>query len=90
MEFNPDDTEEVKPRCRTSSPASSLQLPQQAGEPEVQRQSAAEFPILSISLAAGDEDLDAPTTYAWDEAIPRLEEVEDVARVVSSEAPTSG
>jgi hypothetical protein len=48
----------------------------------VQRQSAAELSILNLSLAAGDEDLDAPTTYAWDEAIPRLEEVEGVARVV--------
>jgi hypothetical protein len=70
-----------KPRCRTPSPASSRQLPQQAGEPEVQRQSAAEFPILNISLAAGDEDLAALTTYTRDEAIPRLVEVEGAARV---------
>ena len=55
----------------------------------MQRQSAAEFPVLSISLATGDEDLDAPTTYAWDAAIPRLVEGEGVVWS-SSEAPTSG
>ncbi|MDP8952789.1 MAG: efflux RND transporter permease subunit, partial [Actinomycetota bacterium] len=40
----------------------------------MRRQSAAEFPILTVSLAAEDGDLAALTTYARDQAIPRIEE----------------
>lgn len=80
VEFDLDtDTEEAEAEMQNA--IAGLQLPQQAGEPEVQRQSAGEFPILNISLAAGDENLAALTTYARDEAIPRLEEVEGVGRV---------
>ena len=35
----------------------SIQLPAQAGDPEVKSQSASQFPILSLSLAAEDRNL---------------------------------
>ncbi|HEX2098138.1 MAG TPA: efflux RND transporter permease subunit [Rubrobacteraceae bacterium] len=80
VEFDLDaDTEEAE--ADINDVLASLTLPQQAGEPEVRRQSAAEFPILNISLAAENGDLAALTTYARDEAIPRIEEVEGVGRV---------
>ena len=80
VEFDLDtDTEEAE--ADIQSALGGLALPQQAGEPEVRRQSAAEFPILTVSLAAEDGDLAALTTYARDEAIPRIEEVEGIGKV---------
>ncbi|TCJ20491.1 efflux RND transporter permease subunit [Rubrobacter taiwanensis] len=58
-----------------------VELPAQAQRPEVQELSAAEFPVMNVSLAAGDEDLVALTRYAEEEAIPLLESVEGVASV---------
>jgi len=79
-EFDLDaDTEEAE--ADINDALAGLTLPQQAGEPEVRRQSAAEFPILNISLAAENGDLAALTTYARDEAIPRIEKVEGVGKV---------
>jgi len=80
VEFDLDaDTEEAEADIQDA--LGGLSLPQQVGEPVVRRQSAAEFPILNISLAAENGDLVALTTYAQDEAIPRIEEVEGVGRV---------
>jgi multidrug efflux pump subunit AcrB len=80
VEFDLDtDTEEAE--ASMTDALAGLTLPQQAGEPEVRRQSAAEFPILNISLAAENGDLASLTTYARDEAIPRIEEIEGVGKV---------
>jgi multidrug efflux pump subunit AcrB len=75
------DTDVEEAEADIQSALGGLELPQQAGEPEVRRQSAAEFPILTISLAARDGDLAALTTYTRDEAIPRIEEVEGIRKV---------
>ena len=58
-----------------------IQLPSQAKDPEVKSQSASEFPILSLSLAAEDQDLADLTSYAEDEVVSSIEEVEGVASV---------
>ncbi|HEX2739885.1 MAG TPA: efflux RND transporter permease subunit, partial [Rubrobacter sp.] len=57
------------------------ELPSQAGEPEVKSQSASQFPILTLSLAARDKDLSGLTEYAEDEVVPSIEEVDGVASV---------
>jgi len=78
VEFGLDvDTEEAEREI--SSNLSGLSLPEQAGTPEINRQSASEFPILNVSLSAKDGDLARVTEYAEDEAIPRIEDVEGVA-----------
>jgi len=78
VEFGLDvDTEEAEREINSS--LSGLSLPEQAGPPEVNRQSASEFPILNVSLSAEDGDLARVTEYAEDEAIPRIEDVEGVA-----------
>src|ERR671920_2063713 len=52
-----------------------------AGDPEVESQSASEFPILSLSLAASEGDLADLTEYAEDEVVSSIEEVDGVASV---------
>ncbi|QIN77347.1 hypothetical protein GBA65_01160 [Rubrobacter marinus] len=79
-EFSLDaDTEEAE--AELQSAIEGVGLPEQALEPEVRRQSASEFPIMNVSLAAGDGDLAALTTYTEDEVVPRIEEVDGIGRV---------
>ena len=73
------DTEEAE--AELQSAIENVRLPDQAAEPEVRRQSASEFPIMNISLAAADGDLTALTSYTQDEVVPRLEEVDGIGRV---------
>ncbi len=78
VEFGLDvDTEEAEREINSN--LSGVALPEQAETPEVNRQSASEFPILNVSLSAKDGDLASVTRYAEDEAIPRIEDVEGVA-----------
>ena len=80
VEFDLDaDTEEAEADLQAA--LDGIQLPSQAGDPEVKSQSASQFPILSLSLAAGDQDLADLTSYAEDEVVPSIEEVEGVASV---------
>ncbi len=80
VEFELDaDTEEAESDLQAA--LDGIQLPSQAGDPEVKSQSASQFPILSLSLAAGDQDLADLTSYAEDEVVPSIEEVEGVASV---------
>jgi multidrug efflux pump subunit AcrB len=72
------DTKEAE--AELASVIDGVALPQQAEEPEVQSQSASEFPIMSVSLAAGKGELAELTDYARDEAVPLIEDVEGVAR----------
>ena len=72
------DTKEAE--AELASAIDGVALPQQAEEPEVQSQSASEFPIMSVSLAAGKGELAELTDYARDEAVPLIEDVEGVAR----------
>src|SRR5215211_1722053 len=58
-----------------------IQLPSQAKAPEVKSQSASQFPILSLSLAAENQDLADLTSYAEDEVVSSIEEVQGVASV---------
>ena len=71
------DTKEAE--TDVASALEGVALPQQALEPEVARQSFSQFPILNISLSAGDGDLARVTEYAENEAVPLIEEVEGVA-----------
>ena len=80
VEFDLDaDTEEAESDLQAA--LDGIQLPSQAGDPEVKSQSASQFPILSLSLAAGDQDLADLTSYAEDEVVPSIEEVDGVASV---------
>jgi HAE1 family hydrophobic/amphiphilic exporter-1 len=80
VEFDLDaDTEEAESDLQAA--LDGTQLPSQAGDPEVESQSASEFPILSLSLAAKDQDLADLTEYAEDEIVSSIEEVEGVASV---------
>ncbi len=80
VEFDLDaDTEEAESDLQAA--LDGIQLPSQAGDPEVESQSASEFPILSLSLAAKDQDLADLTSYAEDEVLSSIEEVEGVASV---------
>src|SRR5829696_1158872 len=80
VEFDLDaDTEEAESDLQAA--LDGIQLPAQAGDPEVKSQSASEFPILSLSLAAEDGDLADLTKYAEDEVVSSIEEVDGVARV---------
>ncbi|MDQ4129339.1 MAG: efflux RND transporter permease subunit, partial [Actinomycetota bacterium] len=80
VEFDLDaDTEEAEADLQAA--LDGVELPSQAGEPEVRSQSASEFPILTLSLAAKDQDLADLTEYAEDEVVPSIEEVEGVASV---------
>jgi hydrophobic/amphiphilic exporter-1 (mainly G- bacteria), HAE1 family len=78
IEFSLDtDTEEAE--TELNSALDGITLPQQAEEPEVQTQSASEFPIMNVSLSAEDGELSNLTDYARDEAVPLIEDVEGVA-----------
>ena len=80
LEFSLDvDTEEAETEVQAA--LEGVALPPQAVEPEVIRQSASEFPILNVSLAAENGDLASLTTYTRDEVIPLLEDVEGIGRV---------
>nr|MDQ3603945.1 efflux RND transporter permease subunit [Actinomycetota bacterium] len=80
VEFDLDaDTEEAESDLQAA--LDGIQLPSQAGDPEVESQSASEFPILSLSLAAKGQDLADLTGYAEDEVVSSIEEVEGVASV---------
>jgi hydrophobic/amphiphilic exporter-1 (mainly G- bacteria), HAE1 family len=80
VEFGLDaDTEEAESDLQAA--LDGIQLPSQAGDPEVKSQSASQFPILSLSLAAEDQDLADLTSYAEDEVVSSIEEVEGVASV---------
>ena len=70
-------TEEAADDIRTA--LEDVELAEGAGTPEVGRQSASSFPVLSISLAAGERDLTELTTYAQDEVIPLLEDLDGVS-----------
>jgi multidrug efflux pump subunit AcrB len=78
IEFSLDtDTEEAE--AELNSALDGITLPQQAEEPEVETQSASEFPIMNVSLSAEDGELSNLTDYARDEAVPLIEDVEGVA-----------
>src|ERR671910_42373 len=63
VEFDLDaDTEDAESDLQAA--LDGIQLPSQAGDPEVESQSASQFPILSLSLAAEDQDLADLTSYA--------------------------
>src|SRR5829696_1537871 len=80
VEFDLDaDTEEAESDLQAA--LDGIQLPAQAGDPEVKSQSASQFPILSLSLAAEDQDLADLTSYAEDEVVSSIEEVDGVASV---------
>jgi HAE1 family hydrophobic/amphiphilic exporter-1 len=80
VEFDLDaDTEEAESDLQAA--LDSIQLPAQAGDPEVKSQSASQFPILSLSLAAEDRNLADLTSYAEDEVVSSIEEVDGVASV---------
>jgi HAE1 family hydrophobic/amphiphilic exporter-1 len=80
VEFDLDaDTEEAESDLQAA--LDGIQLPSQAGEPEVKSQSASQFPILSLSLAAEDQDLADLTSYAEDEVVSFIEEIDGVASV---------
>ncbi|MDQ4105905.1 MAG: efflux RND transporter permease subunit, partial [Actinomycetota bacterium] len=73
------DTDEAEDEIRRN--LEGVSLPAQAAEPEINRQSASSFPIMNISLAAGDGSLTDLTRYAEDEVVPLLEGVEGVGSV---------
>src|SRR5215204_3276926 len=78
IEFSLDtDTEEAE--AELNSALDGITLPQQAEEPEVQTQSASEFPIMNVSLSAEDGELSNLTNSARGEAVPLIEDVEGVA-----------
>lgn len=80
VEFDLDaDTEEAE--ADLQSALDGVELPSQAGAPEVTSQSASQFPILSLSLAAEDGDLADLTRYAEDDVVPSIEEVDGVSSV---------
>jgi HAE1 family hydrophobic/amphiphilic exporter-1 len=80
VEFGLDaDTEEAESDLQAA--LDGIQLPSQAGDPEVKSQSASQFPILSLSLAAEDQDLADLTSYAEDEVVSSIEEIDGVASV---------
>src|SRR5215208_422000 len=80
VEFDLDaDTEEAEANLQAA--LDGIELPSQAGEPEVKSQSASQFPILTLSLAARDRDLADLTRYAEDDVVPSIEEVDGVASV---------
>jgi hydrophobic/amphiphilic exporter-1 (mainly G- bacteria), HAE1 family len=80
VEFDLDaDTEEAEADLQAA--LEGIELPEQAGEPEVKSQSSSQFPILTLSLAARDRDLSDLTRYAEDEVVPSIEEVDGVASV---------
>jgi hydrophobic/amphiphilic exporter-1 (mainly G- bacteria), HAE1 family len=80
VEFDLDaDTEEAESDLQAA--IDGIQLPSQAGDPEVRSQSASQFPIMSLSLAVKDQDLADLTEYAEDDVVSAIEEVDGVASV---------
>src|SRR5215217_1324700 len=80
VEFDLDqDTAEAESDLQSA--LDGISLPSQAGEPEVQSQSASQFPILSLSLAAKDRGLADLTNYAENDVVPAIEEVDGVSSV---------
>jgi len=80
VEFDLDaDTEEAESDLQAA--LDGIALPSQAGDPEVKSQSASQFPILSLSLAAKDRDLADLTEYAEDDVVSSIEEVDGVSSV---------
>jgi multidrug efflux pump subunit AcrB len=80
VEFDLDtDTEEAEADLQTA--LDDVQLPESAEEPEIQTQSASQFPILTLSLATDDSNLTDLTEYAEDDVVPAIEEIEGVASV---------
>ena len=80
VEFDLDaDTEEAESDLQAA--IDGIQIPSQAGDPEVRSQSASQFPIMSLSLAVKDQDLADLTEYAEDDVVSAIEEVEGVASV---------
>src|SRR5215212_7397658 len=78
VEFDLDqDTEEAESDLQAA--LDGISLPSQAGDPEVESQSASQFPILSLS--AEDGDLADLTEYAEDDGVSSLEEVNGVSSV---------
>jgi multidrug efflux pump subunit AcrB len=73
------DTDTKEAEAELNSALDGITLPQQAEEPEVQTQSASEFPIMNVSLSAEEGELSNLTNYARDEAVPLIEDVEGVA-----------
>jgi hydrophobic/amphiphilic exporter-1 (mainly G- bacteria), HAE1 family len=80
VEFELDaDTEEAESDLQAA--LDGIQLPSQTGDPEVKSQSASQFPILSLSLAAEDQDLADLTSYAEKKVVSSIEEIDGVASV---------
>ena len=80
VEFDLDaDTEEAESDLQAA--IDGIQIPSQAGDPEVRSQSASQFPIMSLSLAVKDQDLADLTEYAEDDVVSAIEEVDGVASV---------
>src|SRR5215210_6669717 len=80
VEFDLDaDTEEAESDLQVA--LEGIQLPSQAGDPEVESQSASQFPILSLSLAARERDLADLTKYVEDDVVSSIKEVDGVASV---------
>ena len=81
IEFSLDtDIDEAEDEIRRA--LDGVSLPSQAAEPEINRQSASSFPILNISLSTENGgDLSELTSYAQDDVVPLLEEVEGTSGV---------
>jgi hydrophobic/amphiphilic exporter-1 (mainly G- bacteria), HAE1 family len=80
VEFDLDqDTKEAESDLQSAP--DGISLPSQAGEPEVKSQSASQFPILSLSLAAKDGNLADLTKYAEDDVVSSIEKVNGVSSV---------
>jgi len=80
VEFDLDaDTDEAE--ADLQSALDGIDLPSQADDPEVESQSASQFPILSLSLAAKGGDLADLTRYAEDDVVPSIEDVDGVSSV---------
>ncbi len=80
VEFDLDaDTKEAESDLQSA--LDGIELPSQADEPEIKSQSASQFPILTLSLAARDRDLADLTKYAEDKVVSSIEEVDGVASV---------
>ena len=75
------DTDIDKAESELRRSLGSASLPSQASNPEVNRQSASSFPIMNISLSAGDRDLTKLTKYAQNDVVPLLEDVKGTANV---------
>lgn len=73
------DTDTDKAKTDLQNVLDGVTLPQQAGQPEVTSQSASQFPIINLSLAASNGALASLTKYAEDTVVPEMEDVDGVA-----------